>query len=318
MMQSLPIHRRLPQASQLVYGCMGLGGGWNDNPVSEQDIQQTHQVIDCALEEGINQFDHADIYTFTKAEQAFGQVMKVRPELREQISIQSKCAIRFADEKGPKRYDFSAEWIEHSVEHILRRLHIEQLDVLLLHRPDPLMVTEEVASIVDKLQRTGKIGHLGVSNMNVPQMSLLQSALNTPIVCNQLELSLSNLQWLEEGVTHNSSSFLGTIEYCRAHGIQLQAWGCLSQGLFTGRDLSGQPEHIVRTANLVQSLAEHYQTSKEAIVLAWIMRHPAHIQPVIGTTNLERIRACALASNLTLTHEEWYRLYESARGNELP
>lgn len=317
-MKNLPIHQRLPNASQLVYGCMGLGGGWNDAPVSKDDVRQVHQVIDTALEQGINVFDHADIYTFTKAEQAFGQALQQRPELQRKITLQSKCAIRFADNQGPKRYDFSSEWIEYSVDHILSRLNIEQLDTLLLHRPDPLMVPEEVAATIEKLQASGKIKHLGVSNMNVHQMVLLQSALKTPLVCNQLELSLSQLQWLEEGVTPNASSFLGTIEYCRAHGIQLQAWGCLSQGLFTGRDLNGQPEHIVRTANLVAELAHQYQVSREAIVLAWLMRHPANIQPVIGTTNPERIRACAEAGKLTLKHEEWYRLYESARGHELP
>lgn len=317
-MTKLPIHQQLPHSSQLIYGCMGLGGNWNDTPVSNENIQQAHQVIDCALEQKITLFDHADIYTLTKAEQVFGQVLRERPELKHQIQLQSKCSIRFADQQGPKRYDLSSEWVTHSVEQTLDRLDVEQLDILLLHRPDPLMVPEEIARCVEKLQQTGKIRHLGVSNMNMHQMALLQSALKTPLVCNQLEISLSQLQWLEEGITPASSSFIGTMEYCRTHNVQLQAWGSLSQGLFTGRELQGQPENITRTAQIVTELAHHYQVAKEAIVLAWIMRHPAHIQPVIGTANLERIKACAQANHVSLTRAQWYRLYESARGYELP
>ncbi|MFA0439571.1 aldo/keto reductase [Vibrio sp. 10N.286.49.C2] len=306
------------QQSSLIYGCMGLGGGWDNSTLSAAHVQQAHEVIDAALDANIRTFDHADIYTLGKAEQVFGQVLSQRPELKDLITLQSKCAIRFADQHGPNRYDFSKKWIIDAVDNILTRLGIEQLDTLLLHRPDPLMVPDEVADAVEYLQSSGKIAHLGVSNMNVHQIRFLQSALNTPIVCSQLEMSLTQLNWLEESITPFASSALGTLEYCQMKQISLQAWGSLSQGLFSGRDVSQQPDNIRNTANVVASLAQRHEASKEAIVLAWLMRHPANIQPVIGTTNPQRILACGHASDIKLSREEWYLLYESARGHAVP
>lgn len=319
-----PLADHVKQNSPLILGCMGLGGGWNNQAISSADITQAHQVIDAALESGIRVFDHADIYTLGKAEDVFGKVLKQRPELRQHISLQSKCGIRFEDALGPQRYDFSKQWLQQSVEGILQRLGIEQIDVLMLHRPDPLMEPEEIASAFDSLQAAGKVAHFGVSNMQPPQMAFLQSAMSQPLVCNQVELSLSHLAWLEQGVTgggsdHSASNFVaGTIEYCRQHKVQLQAWGSLSQGIYSGRDISNAAAPVQQTARLVASLAADYQVSKEAIVLAWLMRHPANIQPVIGTTNVERIKACAQAPQLELTREQWYALYVAARGEELP
>lgn len=303
---------------------MGLGGTWDKNPISAIDIKKAHEVVDAAIESDITLFDHADIYTFGKAEQVFGEVLKTRPELRSLISIQSKCAIRFEDNLGPQRYDFSPEWILSSVENSLSRLNIEQLDILMLHRPDPLMEPELVAQAFDTLAASGKVKHFGVSNMQHHQMSFLSSALSQPLVVNQVELSLSHLAWLEEGVTSGNSGEpsvnygAGTIEYCRQNNVQLQSWGCLSQGLFTGRDISQAPLHIQKTAELVTTLAAEYQVSKEAVVLAWLKRHPANIQPVIGTTNVERIKACAEVDNINLTREHWYALWLCARGKALP
>jgi predicted oxidoreductase len=303
---------------------MNLGGGWNQNPISAADIQQCHQVIDAALEAGICVFDHADIYTHGKAEQVFGKVLQQRPELRPQITLQSKCGIRFADTTSPQRYDFSADWISQSVDNILARLQIEQLDILMLHRPDPLMQPAEIAATFAQLQQSGKVKHFGVSNMQRHQMALLQHALNTPLVVNQLELSLGHLAWLDEGTTAGCSGepgvnfSAGTIEYCRQHNVQLQAWGSLSQGLFSGKNVSTKPVQVHTTAKLVSRLAAEYHVSPEAIVLGWLMRHPANIQPVIGTTNLSRIRACAEARQVQLSREHWYELYLAARGRALP
>lgn len=313
--------------SPLVYGCMGLGGGWTQNPINKEDIAQAHQAIDTALESGISVFDHADIYTFGKAEQVFGEVLTQRPELREQIVLQSKCGIRFSEGNTPNRYDFSAEWITQSVDNILKRLQTEQLDVLMLHRPDPLMDAEKVAQVFEQLQQAGKVKHFGVSNMSAPQMSVLQASLKTPLVCNQLEISLSHLDWLEQNVVANcqgqaaSNLVAGTLEYCQLNKVQVQAWGSLSQGLFTGKPADNNSlnaQIIAQTSALVQNLANLYQVSSEAIVLAFIMRHPAAIQPVIGSTNPARIRASAQASNITLSREHWYQLYVTARGNNLP
>ncbi|APE07200.1 MAG: aldo/keto reductase [Alteromonas sp.] len=311
-----------PDASRMVYGCMGLGGGWNNNPVTSGDVSNTHAIINKALELNINVFDHADIYTFGKAESVFGQVLKANPSLREQMTIQSKCAIRFEDELGPKRYDFSANWINASVEGILSRLNIEQLDVLLLHRPDPLMELHEVANCLAQLQQQGKIKHIGVSNMHGHQIAFLQSALSTPIVANQLEMSLGFRDWLEDGITTNSVAnrnigyAAGTLEHCMLNNVQLQAWGSIAQGRYTGAATSSEADR--NTAELVKRLASEYQTTPEAIVLGWLMRHPANIQPVLGTTNLSRLEACKEAESISLSREHWYALVEAARGQEVP
>ena len=325
-MANFPLQKHFPQISRLAYGCMGLGGGWSNAPVSQDDIKQAHQVADKAFDIGINFFDHADIYTHGKAEQVFGEVLKQRPELREQMIIQSKCAIRFEDETAPGRYDFSKAWLEQSVDGILERLSIEQLDILLLHRPDPLMDIAEVAETLSALKKAGKVKHFGVSNMHRYQIELLNAHLDAPLVVNQLEMSLSKHDWLEQGVTvgmpesANAGFAPGTLEYCQLNNVQIQSWGSLSQGLFSGKNVSEQPEHIQKTAQLVSALAEQYSTTPEAIVLAWLMRHPFAIQPVIGTTNLERIQSCADAVKVSeqLTREHWYQLYVNARGNRLP
>lgn len=323
-MKTYPLDKTLPGVSKLAYGCMGLGGGWNQNPISATDVRQAHQVVDVALHIGINFFDHADIYTLGKAEQVFGEVLKQRPKLRENIYLQSKCAIRFDDELGPKRYDFSAQYIADSVDRILSRLNTEYIDILMLHRPDPLMEPEEVAEVFNALKQSGKVNHFAVSNMQHHQIAFLQSYLDQPIVANQIEISLQQNAWLDEGVTVGSPEGAnvnftpGTIEYCRRHNIQIQSWSSLCRGLYSGLDISNEPENVQATAQLVANLASEYQVSKEAIVLAFLLRHPASIQPVIGSTNVERIKACQSSTSFTLTHAQWHGLYVSARGHELP
>lgn len=320
----IPLNRYLENVSALSYGCMGLGGDWDQNPVSSEKIIQAHQVVDTALEAGINLFDHADIYTLGKAEKAFGQVLAERPELREKMYIQSKCGIRFADDAGPKRYDFSKQWVSSSVDNILSRLHTEYIDILILHRPDPLMELDEIADTLVKIKNSGKVRHFGVSNMHQQQMAYLQSALDAPLVANQIEISLAKRDWLEEGIMAGDPAgrdinfTAGTLEYCRQHDVQIQAWGSLAQGLFSGRDTAGESMVVQATCRLVFELATKHQVPAEAIVLGWLMRHPAAIQPVIGTTNLERIKACVQAEQVQLTREEWYQLYETARGHDLP
>ncbi|MGX1830422.1 aldo/keto reductase [Paenibacillus taichungensis] len=324
-MKPLQLEKRGISTSRMVMGCMGLGGGWNQNPITEEDIKQAHQAVDAALSIGINFFDHADIYTFGKAEIVFGQVLKERKDLREKILIQSKCGIRFEDGPGrPGRYDFSSDYIRNSVDGILKRLGVEYIDFLLLHRPDPLMEPEEVAEVIHDLKESGKVRNFGVSNMSAAQMKLLQSYSNEPLIINQLEMSLAKLDWLEMGVLVNHNERINahfpeeTLEYCRLENIQIQAWGSLAQGLFSGRNLDGQSESIKETALLVKDMADQKQTSPEAILLAWLMRHPAGIQPILGTTRPDRIQKCGEAMNLTMTREEWYSLFVSSRGRRLP
>jgi predicted oxidoreductase len=319
----LPLNKYGFDASRLVLGCMGFGGGWNRDPLTADNLRQMHEGIDAALDVGINMIDHANIYAFGKAETVFGQMLKERPGLREKLIIQSKCGIRWAEQDGESnRFDFSKAHILESVDQILARLGIEQLDILLLHRPDPLVEPEEVAEAFASLKQSGKVTRFGVSNMSVGQIRFLQTYLDEPLVANQLELSLTKLDWLDSQVHVNQeagkqSSFPdGTIEYCRQENVQLQAWSPL-RGLFNVEQTEAAP-NIRATAELVASMAKERGLSQEAIVLAFLLRHPAQIQPVLGTTRPERIRACAEAEKVNLSHEEWYRLYVASRGIPMP
>jgi predicted oxidoreductase len=299
-------------------------GDANQQTVTSAVVQRTNQCIDTALESGVNYFDHADIYRKGQSEEAFGQALAQRPALRDDIFLQSKCSIKFDDELAPGRYDASHDWIIKSVEGSLKRLKTDFLDVLLLHRPDPLMEPEEVAKAFDTLYQQGKVKYFGMSNVQRHQLEFLQHYLEHPIVVNQIELGLGALDWLNEGVAVGHPEYQdinfsgGTLEYCRMNHVQIQSWRSLAQGLYTGRDVSGESESIQKTAKLVASLADKYQCTREAIALGFIIRHPARIQPVIGTTNIQRIQACAGAVNVSLSREDWYSLYVSARGVRLP
>jgi predicted oxidoreductase len=314
-MHTLPLKQHLPSASRLVLGCMGLGGGWNAEPIGAAEHHQAQAVVETALAAGITLFDHADIYTFGKAEQVFGGLLQARSSLRDQILLQSKCGIRLADGQAPGRYELSSAYIERSVEGSLSRLRTDRLDLLLLHRPDPLMEPQEVAEAFARLHQSGKVRGFGVSNMQAAQVAWLQRHLSLPLQVNQLEMSLLKLDWLEAGTTFNdpqqptaSSAWVGLLEHCQQHGVQLQAWGALAKGRWR--------EHPV--APTLQAMAERLGLAPEGLLVAWLLRHPANIQPVIGSTSPERIRACAQGAALPLSREDWYALYVAARGRPLP
>ena len=325
-MRVLPLKQRGLATSRLILGCMSFGGGWNSDPITAADIKAAEQAIDAALSIGISMFDHADIYGRGKAEETFGTILKRRPALREQMVIQSKCGIRFGAGSVPNRFDFSKAHILEAVDGILQRLAIEYLDILLLHRPDPLMEPDEVAEAFAQLKATGKVRYFGVSNMNVAQIRFLQRALPDQIAVNQLEMSLAHLDWLDQGIHVNQKAGVpvnfadGLLEYCQAEMIQLQAWGPLAKGRFSGRPVETEPEPVRKTAALVKQMAAEKTTTPEAIVLGWLMKHPALIQPVIGTINPGRITACQAAEQQAqnMTREEWYTLYVSARGAPMP
>ena len=305
-------------------GCMWLGGGSEEDFSRASTLQAAHAAVDAALENGITRFDHADIYGGGRAERVFGQLLKQRPELVGHIEIQSKCGIRIKDADGPNRYDFSYDWITNSVDGILQRLGIERLDTLLLHRPDPLMEADEVAKAFEQLLSDGKVAQFGVSNMHHHQIKSLQTVLPFTLVANQLEMGLHQVNWVNEGINvgsdhaPNSTYAAGTIEHCVQEGIELQAWSPLSRGQFSGAAADTAPPHIQRTALLVQQMAEKYDSSPEAIILAWLFRHPANISAVIGTTNPERIANCARGTDVELERGDWYALYVSARGSDVP
>lgn len=324
-MRKMSLEKRGITESRLVLGCMGFGGGWDNSPIAAEEEKKAELGIEAALETGITMFDHADIYTRGKAEKVFGGWLKNNPAMREKIVIQSKCGIRIADGQFPGRYDFSKDYILRSVDRILDRLQTDYLDILLLHRPDPLMEPEEVAEAFERLKMSGKVKNFGVSNMNAGQIKLLQAYIGSPLVVNQLEMSLKKLDWVDKGVHVNQSAGRnshfseGLLEHCMLEDIQIQAWSPLAKGIYTGgKEPDTEAENV--TAALVAKMAEEKETTREAIVLGWLMRHPANIQPVIGTTNPERIRNCgdAIRQSALMTREEWYSLYISSRGTRLP
>ncbi|MEV8418793.1 aldo/keto reductase [Streptomyces niveus] len=308
---------------RLLYGCMGLGGAWDTTPYGPGDIDAAEAAVQAALDIGITTFDHADIYRHGKSEAVFGEVLSRTPGLRERVVLQTKCGIRLADGDRPGIYDLRAGNIVRRVEESLTRLRTDVIDVLLLHRPDPLADPDEVAGALTSLHEQGLVRRFGVSNMGGAQIAQLKSALGLPLVANQLEMSLQRRDWVEAGVLVNTPAAagigypLGTTEYCRANGIALQAWGALAQGRYTGREET--PDEVA-TARLVASLAEAKNTTPETILLWWLRRHPARIAPVVGSARPERIRACADAAvrEPELGHEEWYDLWLTARGAPLP
>lgn len=278
------------------------------------DSDSALAALDVAVEAGFTAFDHADVYGAGTSETYFGQWLAHHRDLREDILIQSKCGIRLGD---PVMYDFSRNHIVTSVEGILSRLGIEYLDVLLLHRPDPLVEPEEVADAFDYLFRSGKVRSFGVSNHSAAQIEHLRAVLDHELVANQLEISLAHPDIITAGTAVNQREpeidmrAGDVIEYCRINGITVQAWGPLAKGKYSGREDN-------EASRMVAETADRYGVSREAIVLAWIMRHPAPILPVIGTTNPSRIAACAEADTVILDRVDWFRLLKAARGIGMP
>jgi predicted oxidoreductase len=323
-MNTYPLPDTSLHISRIAYGCMNLGGNWNNAPPTAEEKNKAAILIETALEQGINFFDHADIYTRGKSELVFGEFLVSSPGLRESIIIQSKCGIRFADDPLPGlpgRYDFSYAHILHSVENSLCRLQTEYLDILLLHRPDPLAEPEEVARAFDELHQSGKVHYFGVSNHTAGQIALLQKYIHQPLIVNQVELNLLHSGLITECIFANQdgvpyNAVMGTLDYCRLHGIMIQAWSPVAGGkLFNP---SPEADNVSRTAELVVQFATEKRTTREAIVLAWLLRHPANIQPIIGTTNRGRLIASCVADTIALSREEWYALLVAAQGKPLP
>lgn len=304
------------EVSRIALGCMRMS----------QDRREALASIRAALDQGINFFDHADIYGRGQREESFSAVWEEAPGLRGRIFLQSKCGIRPAgdpDPSAPKRYDFSAAHILAAVDGSLRRLKTDYLDVLLLHRPDALVEPEEVAHAFDRLHSQGKVRYFGVSNHTAAQMQLLQRWVRQPLVANQLQLSLVHTQLLDEGIDMNrevsaTNRSEGTLEYCRLHDITVQAWSPLAGGLLGGRAPSPPDARLASAAAKVAEVATARGVSAEAVLIAWLLRHPARIQPIIGTMNPQRIAAACQADGIELSREEWYALYVAGRGWDIP
>lgn len=314
--------------SPIIFGCMMIGGSFDGSTLAAETIKRGRDAIDAALECGLNFFDHANIYCWGKSEEVFGRFLAENQGLREKLIIQSKCGICLANqpEAGwPARFDFSYDHILESVDGSLARLQTDYLDILLLHRPDPLVEPEEVAEAFDLLHRTGKVRDFGVSNHSPAQIELLQAYVDQPLMVNQIEYNPIHAVLHDAAIHVNmrrpqyGNPGEGIIEYCRIHGITLQAWSALAKGLLSGRDLAPDTEpRIAEAARMVAKFAKERGVSSEAIVIAWILRHPAGIMPVIGTTLPGRIKAACEATKIELSRVEWYQLYTAAIGHSVP
>jgi len=283
--------------------------------INSLEKAEAERFVQAALEEGANFFDHADIYGGGECEEIFAEAIHMNAEIREKIILQSKCGIR------PGMFDFSKEHILNSVDSILKRLKTDYLDVLLLHRPDALVEPEEVAEAFDQLESSGKVRHFGVSNQNPMQIQLLQKAVKQPLVANQLQLSITNTTMIQSGINVNMENDAAVnrdgsvLDFCRLHDITIQPWSPFQYGFFEGVFLGS--DKFPELNQKIDEIADKYNVTNTTIAIAWLLRHPAHMQPIIGTMNIERLKDCIKAGDIKLTREEWYAIYRAA-GNILP
>lgn len=277
--------------------------------------QEADEFVSTALDAGINFFDHADIYGGGKSEEVFGKLLTAKPELREKMFLQSKCGIR----QG--YFDFSKEYILSAVDGILTRLHTDHIDSLLLHRPDALMEPEEVAAAFDELEASGKVLHFGVSNQNRWQMELLKSCVKQELWADQMQMSIAHTPMLDAGFNVNMGDDPaimrdgGTLEYCRLNKMAVQTWSPLQVGYFTGTFLDN--EKYPELNELLAQLACDYSVGKDTIAYAWLLRYPAKMQVITGTSKPSRLIDASRAADIELTKEQWYAIYRAA-GNRLP
>ncbi len=286
--------------SEIVYGVWR----WDENKQTLKDISH---ILDTCLSLGIDSFDHADIYNDYSNEFFFGKLLKGNSTLRSQIKLITKCGIQLLSQKKPativKHYDYSKEHITYSVENSLRNLNTDFLDVLLLHRPSPLLNPDEVAETLSSLVHSGKVRHIGVSNFTPQQFQLLQSCLDIPLITNQIELNLNYPSPLTDG----------SIDFLYKEKIKPMIWSPLGGG-----SVFKETNNNIQVQRQLKLLEGKYQVGSDVISLAWLLKHPAQLIPVIGTTRVERIQAAEKSTSLTLELQEWFLLYEAALGNEVP
>lgn len=288
----------------IALGCMSMG---------KLSPEEARKVVNNALDLEIDFFDLADIYGGGKAEEVLGKVIEMDPSIREKMLIQSKVGIR------KDSYDFTKEHLLTSVDGILKRLQTDYLDVLLLHRPDALAEPGVVAEVFDELEKSGKVRNFGVSNHNPYQIELLKNYVKQPLVANQMQFSVMHTGMVDVGINVNTKFDSGinrdggVLDYCRLEDITLQAWSPIKSGGDIFVDNKDYPEVNAK----LKEIGERYGLSNSATAIAWILRHPANIQAIVGTMTPERLTDYAKASEIRITHEEWYEIYQAA-GNKLP
>ncbi|MDQ6754093.1 MAG: aldo/keto reductase [Actinomycetota bacterium] len=309
-MKTLTLPNMNLQASNIILGLMRIA------PLTDNDIRS---LVGASRDAGINFFDHADVYGGQphECERRFGDAVTFSAGERASITIQSKVGIRSGF------WDFSKEHILRSVEESLDALRTDYLDIVLLHRPDALVEPDEVAEAFDILHSAGKVLNFGVSNHTPGQVELLKRSVSRPLIVNQVQLSITHAPLIAAGVSANMAGLAqsidrdnGILDYCRLNGITLQAWSPFQKGFFDGVFL-GDREGYAKLNDVIDQLARSYDVPPAAIAVAWITRHPANIQVVLGTTSVEHMRQSAAGSDVPLSREEWYRLFTAA-GHILP
>ncbi len=312
IMKTIDIGKQSFHASELILGCMRI----NALNVDEAD----HLVMN-AVNAGINFFDHSDVYGGGRCEELFGEVLENHKDLRDKIYIQSKCGIVKNEDGRITHFDFSRDYIIKAVEASLRRLKVDYLDSLLLHRPDTLMEPEEVAEAFDILHTSGKVKHFGVSNQNVRQIELLKTCVRQPICINQMQMSIAECGMIAQGLNTNMTNRLsvmhedGVLEYSRINDMTIQAWSPFQIGFFEGTFIDN-PE-FAGLNDCLQSYADKFGVAKTAVAVAWILRHPAKMQVIVGTTNYRHLNEILGFDKVELSREDWYTIYRSA-GHTLP
>lgn len=297
------------KVSAIIQGCMRM---------PSLSVEDAARVISNDYSLGINFFDHATCYGNGEAETRFGEAFKLTGIKREDVYIQSKCGIY------PERqeFDWSRESILSSVDGILQRLQMDYIDALLLHRPDVIFEPEEVALAFDELEKSGKVRHFGVSNLGSMQIELLKKCVKQPLVFNQLQLSLDQSQLIDQALyvndkrTDMSNIRDGSLlDYCRLKDITIQAWSPLQFGFFEGNFVDNI--NFPKLNRALLNIASREGVSKSAVAVAWILRHPAKMQAVLGTMNVEHMKDVCEATKVNLSHHDWYELYLAA-GKFLP
>ena len=297
------------ELSEIVLGMMRI---------EDKSVKEVEELVETALSVGINAFDLADIYGIGRCEELLGLVLKNRPDLREKMWIQSKCGIRIEEFTY---FDFSKDYIIKSVDGILQRLKIDHLDSLLLHRPDALMESDQVAEAFDLLYKQGKVRDFGVSNQNPMMMELLKKEVKQPLSINQLQLSAAFTPGFESGFHVNMEDSQAAMrdgsifEYCKLHDVVIQAWSVLQFGYFKGNFVGNEKFQALN--QVLERLAIKYGVTSSTIAVSWILRYPAKMQAVVGTTNPKHLIEASQATNFNLTRKEWYEIYLAA-GNNLP
>ncbi|MBR5516012.1 MAG: aldo/keto reductase [Clostridia bacterium] len=311
-MKSIEIGTNGFKASELILGCMRI---------NNLNIDEVKHLITYAYNDGIDMFDHSDIYAGGICEELFGRALEELPGFRDKIKIQTKCGIARNSSGKIVYFDFSYDHIVASVEASLKRLKTDYVDSLLLHRPDTLMEPEEVAKAFDYLYEKGMVKNFGVSNQNPGQIELLKTCVKQPLTMNQMQLSIVECGMIAQGLNTNMTNKLsfmhdaGVLEYSRLNNMTIQAWSPFQKGFFEGSFID-DPQYPELNAKL-EEIANRYSVSKTAVATAWILRHPAKMQVLVGTTNVRHLNEILGYQKIELSREDWYALY-CAAGHTLP